>query len=314
MTSRVGVYNRYWRSQGGGERFTGMIAQVLPEQASVELICHDKVDVAALAAHLGLDLSRCSVRIVPDAGDGVLSEITSEYDLLVNGSYMSALPSQASKALYVCYFPTPADHDLAPWRRYVVRAVGPLARGGGQIIASAIWHRVVPAGRGRRRRYAWTSGDGKVHFRPGPEFDLAFDAARIGAEPADLAVTMDGVRAALHHGRKHVHRPPRAGAGRDRAAHRVLPLRDVPPGAARPTAAGRGGVAAAGRRRGLAATGTCSATASRGCCVTCATSPTSTATTWSSAYRSTPSTGSNGSGRTQPRCSTHPFRSSGSGR
>jgi glycosyltransferase involved in cell wall biosynthesis len=194
MTSRVGVYNRYWRSQGGGERFTGMIAQVLAEQASVELICHDKVDVAALAAHLGLDLSRCSVRIVPDAGDGVLSEITSEYDLLVNGSYMSALASQASKALYVCYFPTPADHDLAPWRRYVVRAVGPLARGGGQqIIGPRYGIGWFPPEGGRLRRYAWTSGDGKVHFRPGPDFELAFDVARIGAEPAELAVTMDGV-------------------------------------------------------------------------------------------------------------------------
>ena len=70
MTPRVGVYNRYWRSQGGGERFSGMIAQVLAERATVELVGHDDLDVAALGAHLGLDLTRCAVRVVPDAGDG----------------------------------------------------------------------------------------------------------------------------------------------------------------------------------------------------------------------------------------------------
>lgn len=193
MTPRVGVYNRYWRSQGGGERFSGMIAQVLAERATVELVGHDDLDVAALGAHLGLDLTRCAVRVVPDAGDGVLSEITSEYDLLVNGSYMSALPSQARRALYVCYFPTPADHDLTAWRRYLVRAIGPLARRGAPIIGPLYGIGWFPPEGGRVRRYAWTSGDAKLHFHPGPEFELAFDLARVGAGPADLVVTMDGV-------------------------------------------------------------------------------------------------------------------------
>ena len=65
---RSAVYNRFWHSQGGGERHAGMVAQVLsrtPEAGQVELVGHSPVDLDELGTHLGLDLSRCVYRQIP---------------------------------------------------------------------------------------------------------------------------------------------------------------------------------------------------------------------------------------------------------
>ena len=56
---RAAVYNRFWHSQGGGERHSGMIASVLSHDGvEVDLLGHTDVDKDELADHLGLDLSR----------------------------------------------------------------------------------------------------------------------------------------------------------------------------------------------------------------------------------------------------------------
>ena len=53
-----------------------MIAQVLSlhaEAGEVELIGHTPVDLGELGDHLGLDLSRCTYRQIPDRGDAALA-------------------------------------------------------------------------------------------------------------------------------------------------------------------------------------------------------------------------------------------------
>ena len=93
---KTAVYDRYWRSQGGGERHAGMVAQVLAEDGQhVDLIGHEDTDIVELGEHLGLDLSGCHYRQVPDRGDLLLSEVSADYDLFVNATYMSRLASQA---------------------------------------------------------------------------------------------------------------------------------------------------------------------------------------------------------------------------
>ena len=147
LRGRVGVYNKYWASRGGGERHSGMIAQVLSQAgAHVDLIGHTEVDLDGLDAYLGLDLTGCRLRVVPDIGDIGLTGMTADYDLLVNGSYMSHLPSQARHAIYLCYFPTPADHDLAGWQRRAIRVVGRLASHGEGYISLKLGNWLVPSG------------------------------------------------------------------------------------------------------------------------------------------------------------------------
>ena len=168
---RAAVYNRFWHSMGGGERHSGMIAQVLAHDGvQVDLIGHTDVDRDQLAERLGLDLSGCRLRIVPDLGDvetAAIAGISEDYDLLVNGSYMSRLAPRARRNAYLCYFPTPFDADLAPWQRALARVVGPhLTQHTGGFDYGAGW---FPPEGGRRRVWHWASGDALLALPPSRE-------------------------------------------------------------------------------------------------------------------------------------------------
>ncbi len=162
---RAAVYNRFWHSQGGGERHSGMVASVLTHDGvDVDLIGHTEVDKDELADHLGLDLSRVGLRIVPDKGDLSVAALSAEYDLFVNGSYMSRLAPRSAKAAYLCYFPTPFDVDLPPWKRVLARNVGPLVLAhAGAFDYGTGW---FPPEGGRRRQWHWASGDAVLSFPP----------------------------------------------------------------------------------------------------------------------------------------------------
>ena len=126
---KVAVYNRFLQSMGGGERHSGMLAQVLADDGhDVDLVGHEDVGKEILADHLGLNLGKVTMRIVPDRGEEAVARLSSEYELFVNGSYMSRVKAQAPRNLYLCYFPTPFDHDLAGWQRRLVRVLGPHVR------------------------------------------------------------------------------------------------------------------------------------------------------------------------------------------
>jgi glycosyltransferase involved in cell wall biosynthesis len=188
---RVAVYNRFWRSYGGGERHAGMVAQVLSEAgAEVDLIGHDDVDRDALADHLGLDLSRCRMLMVDDSGPSTLSEFTGDYDLLVNGSYMSNVPSKAHRSLYVCYFPTPPDHTFSAMRRRVAKLLRPIAVSSpaDQWVWGTGW---FPSEGGRRRTWIWTSGEGILVLPAGPEFRLRMDLGRPGRDSTQVRILLD---------------------------------------------------------------------------------------------------------------------------
>ncbi len=124
---RAAIYDRYWHSMGGGERHSGMIAEVLSKDGvEVDLLGHSQVDRDELAEHLGLDLSRTTMRMVPDKGDAYVAALSAEYDLFVNATYMSVVTPQSAHAAYLCFFPTPFDHDLpAVAAAPRSRAIGP---------------------------------------------------------------------------------------------------------------------------------------------------------------------------------------------
>ncbi len=177
---RVAVYNRFWHSMGGGERHSGMIAQVLAaEGAGVDILGHSDVDMDALAAHLGLDLSGCRYRLVPDRGDDAIAALSADYDLFVNGSYMSRIVPRSRHAAYLCFFPTPVDHDTSPWRKVAVRACGPLLRGVRPAVTCGTgWY---PPEGGRRRQWIWTNGEGVLSIAAGGARELRADIGRPGA-------------------------------------------------------------------------------------------------------------------------------------
>ena len=186
---RAAVYDRFWHSQGGGERHSGMIASVLSHDGvDVDLLGHTQVDVDELADHLGLDLSRVRLRVVPDRGDLELAAVSAEYDLFVNGTYMSRLAPRAGHNAYLCYFPTPFDADLAPWRRVLTRRLGRYVRAHtGGFDFGVGW---FPPEGGRRRQWTWTSGDAVLALPPGGARTLRFELGGPGlSSPVPLTVT-----------------------------------------------------------------------------------------------------------------------------
>ncbi len=99
----VGVYDLYWSTLGGGEQVDGSIAQVLAADHDVTLLGPRPVDVDATAQRLGVDLSACGYRRVDD--DEEASAASADFDLFVNGTYLSKALNRAPLGYYYVHFP-----------------------------------------------------------------------------------------------------------------------------------------------------------------------------------------------------------------
>lgn len=104
---RVAVYNRYWRTLGGGEKYSGFAAQCLAESHEVDLLTHEPIDRALLKERLDVDLSGVGVRIIPDQDTGEFDRASARYDLLVNATFGDDSVCRTEHGLYICYFPIP---------------------------------------------------------------------------------------------------------------------------------------------------------------------------------------------------------------
>ena len=109
---RIGVYDLYWQTLGGGEQVDGSIAQVLARDHDVTLLGPQTPDVDATRRRLGVDLSACVYRKVVD--DAEAGEASAEFDLFVNGTYLSKALNRAPVGYYYVHFPgevpTRGDH------------------------------------------------------------------------------------------------------------------------------------------------------------------------------------------------------------
>ena len=106
------------------------VALLAERGQEVDLLTHEDVGKEQLADHLGLRVEKVSLRVVPDRGEQDLTARSAEYELFVNASYMSRVKARAVHNVCLCYFPTPFDHDLGRWRRWLLRRLGPHVRGG----------------------------------------------------------------------------------------------------------------------------------------------------------------------------------------
>lgn len=196
---KVGVYNRYWSTAGGGERYAGTVAEVLSADHDVDLLGHDDLAPDFLCERLGLDLSRVSVRRLEDVGDREIEAASAEYDLFVNASFMSSAPNAARLGFYVVYFPTPFDQDLSWLQRAGVRALGPLVRSqAGRISWGTGFY---PPEGGSFRRFRWTGSTAElfVHLDAGTRAMLRLGLGNPrpdGGGAAHVEIEVDGQPAA----------------------------------------------------------------------------------------------------------------------
>lgn len=194
---KVCVYNRYWSTAGGAEKFAGVIAEVLSHDHDVDLLAHEPIDLARLSERLRLDLTRVGVRVVP-MSVGAVTEASSDYDLLVNASFLSGDPNGAKRGIYIVHFPGRVNVRFLAARRALARALGAAAAAHRPSIEwGAGWY----PREGGVRGCIWSDGDGRLRVRLAEgqrvPVRLFFGSHRpAGLPPAVVAVEVDGRPAA----------------------------------------------------------------------------------------------------------------------
>lgn len=104
---RIGIYNRWLQTMGGGERDMGAFAQVLQADHDVELLTHQPVDLAVFASRLNLSIPRVTLRLVPyDPEYEAVIAISREYDLFINTSHLDMFVPAARRNILRVFFPT----------------------------------------------------------------------------------------------------------------------------------------------------------------------------------------------------------------
>jgi glycosyltransferase involved in cell wall biosynthesis len=184
---KIAVYNRYWTTGGGGERYAGAFAQALASEHDVDLLTPEPVDWDALTERLALDLSHATPRLVEEEGYGSLARATAGYDLLVSCSYMSSEPNGARRGIYVVLFPTPFDHELGGARRIASRL---LRIGADDEDPRLEWGRgFYPPEWSRRGRYRWTAGTAHLLVRAAEGERVPVHLSLRGGRPPEVGST-----------------------------------------------------------------------------------------------------------------------------
>jgi glycosyltransferase involved in cell wall biosynthesis len=191
---RTAVYNRYWATGGGAEKYGGAIAEILSADGPLDLLSHDPVDLDWLADRLRLDLSKVGVRLMDDAA-GEVTRASGDYDLFVNVSYMSTDRAASPTSLYVVHFPTRLEGHLSPFRRQVTRLTA--SRRDKLAPVTVEWGSGFHGREGSSRGVVWTNGRGQLRLttRPGDPVgvELVFGNQRpSGLGPVTVAIEVDG--------------------------------------------------------------------------------------------------------------------------
>src|SRR5262245_35918254 len=191
---KIAVFNRYWATHGGGERYAGALAQALAAEHQVDLLSPAPVDWDRLEEQLGLDLSWTTARTVP-AYPLLSPTITREYDLLVNCSYMSTEINGARRGIYVVLFPVQGGGASTLAKRAGARVLGPLLpRDGASVEWGTGFH---PGERSGQRVFRWTTSAAELTLtlpaRMLTRVRLTFLAFRPpSAPPAAVVAEVDG--------------------------------------------------------------------------------------------------------------------------
>lgn len=104
---RVGIYNRWLFTLGGGEKYGLTIAECLSRNHSVDVITHKPVSKEVAEQRLNLDLSRVEFVHIPERPSIEIAPLTSKYDLFICASFLDLFPTLAAKSAMVIFFPTP---------------------------------------------------------------------------------------------------------------------------------------------------------------------------------------------------------------
>ncbi|HET6953161.1 MAG TPA: glycosyltransferase family 4 protein, partial [Acidimicrobiales bacterium] len=158
---KVAVYDRYWPTGGGGEKFAAGIAAALAPEHDVRLLAHEPLDLGWLGERLDLDLSAVAVDVVDD--DLGVAAASEAYDLFVNASYLSWDANRARHGLFVVHFPGPRPDRAEEARRWLAGRARPvLAAGGVTVELGDRWYTPEST---RLHGIRWTGGHADLVVR-----------------------------------------------------------------------------------------------------------------------------------------------------
>ena len=181
---KIGIYDRYLSTAGGGERYSCKMAEILSLAPGyeVELISDLYVDLSTVASRLNLDLKKVGLKIFPFLSEEYTRRITAPYDIFINTTYLSSLSGYGKKNLYLCYFPTPFNVDFKFAHRFLLvffrlpaiwlyRLADKLSGGFKDI---EVVEGVYDIKRFMLMRGSWTSGTAVIDFHnPGKNVQIA---------------------------------------------------------------------------------------------------------------------------------------------
>ncbi|MEI8237865.1 MAG: glycosyltransferase family 4 protein [Actinomycetota bacterium] len=125
---KIGVFNLYWSTFGGGEAQAGGVVDALASGHQVELLGPEDIDLAMARERLGLSLDGVTFRRI--ASDQYAATLASaDYDLFINHTYRSTAPNLSRHGLYFVMFPHPLED---------VSTLDQLARSAGKRMASPV--------------------------------------------------------------------------------------------------------------------------------------------------------------------------------
>jgi glycosyltransferase involved in cell wall biosynthesis len=111
---KIGLYDRWLSTLGGGERMALALAECLAANHDVEVIAHHAVDLDAAADKLNLDLRRVRLRCLPELpADDDYAPLTAEYDLFIAASQTTFIPARAKHSWLLSFFPYPIDLSVS---------------------------------------------------------------------------------------------------------------------------------------------------------------------------------------------------------
>jgi glycosyltransferase involved in cell wall biosynthesis len=195
---KVGIYDEWWSTAGGGEKYAAGIGEVLAADHEVELFAHEPIDLGDFAERMQLDLGGVAVRLI-ERGQGAVEEASADVDLFVNASYTSTAVNRAPGGLYVVHFPTPPPGDGEGWKAEAKRRLRPLVAS--TTPAPRFARGFYPEEMVGRYRSRWTDGDATIEITPAPGahrvVTIAFGRFFAPGHPAVVAtLEVDGQRAA----------------------------------------------------------------------------------------------------------------------
>ena len=160
---KVAVYDRYWSTGGGGEKFAAGVAAALATDHDVVLIAHDGVDTGWLGERLDIDLTGVGVDVQAEDA-GAVSHASAAYDLFVNASYRSGDASRARHGLYVVHFPGPVPVRIERAQAALAERASGLLDGGATVTYGDGFY--LPE-RAPLHTIQWTAGDATLTVTAG---------------------------------------------------------------------------------------------------------------------------------------------------